>query len=188
MDVNRMAPRSVLNGYRTHLSHPGSWSRSSEKTSEHYNSTQFTLPRYRYLSRNRCHADANEPLQITVIPPQLKSVFLFLIAQYLCRELDYKDEEREILVRKLIVHSKNPDGQKRQKAIATLGVIGPKDSESIMKAIAHGLADKEVTNLPLMDPILPQHSWPLGRGNAAKNFYIDPPLLAQVWNALKLQL
>ena len=49
------------------------------------------------------------------------------------------------MVRKLIVHSKNPDGQKRQKAIATLGVIGPKDSESIMRAIAHGLADKEVT-------------------------------------------
>ena len=50
-------------------------------------------------------------------------------------------------MRKLIVHSKNPDGQKRQKAIAILGVIGPKDSESIMRAIAHGLADKEVTTL-----------------------------------------
>ena len=70
-----------------------------------------------------------------------------MIAQYPCRELDYTDEEREILVRKLIVHSKNPDGQKRQKAIVTLGFIRPKDSESIMRAIAHGLTDKEVTTL-----------------------------------------
>ena len=51
-------------------------------------------------------------------------------------------------MRKLIVHSKNPDEQKRQKAIVTLGVIGPKDSQSVMKAIAHGLGDKEVTTLP----------------------------------------
>ena len=91
----------------------------------------------------------NEPLEIPVIHPHTNkvTVFLFVIAQYPCRELDYTDEEREILMRKLIVHSKNPDGQNRHKAIATLDVIGPKDSESIMRAIAHGLADKEVTTL-----------------------------------------
>ena len=75
------------------------------------------------------------------------TVLLLMTAEYFCRELDYTDEERETLVRKLIVHSKNPDGQKRQKAIATLGVIGPKNSESILRAIAHGLGDKEVTTL-----------------------------------------
>ena len=80
-------------------------------------------------------------------------------------------------MRKLIVHSKNPDGQKRQKAIATMGVIGPKDSESIMRAIAHGLADKEVTTLPLMDPILKKF-WFVGRGTRPK--ILDPSLLAQV--------
>ena len=61
------------------------------------------------------------------------------------RELDYTGEERGQLIRKLLPHSKNPDAQKRQKSIATLGFIGYKNEESLIRGIVPGLVDKEVT-------------------------------------------
>ena len=49
MDGNGMAPRSVFNGYRTHLSRSRSWSRSSGNTSEHYYRPQRSCGKVMFL-------------------------------------------------------------------------------------------------------------------------------------------
>ena len=59
-------------------------------------------------------------------------------------ELGFSPEQRDRVIRKLLLHTKNVDAAKRERAILVLGYIGQTNHELLIKALLPGLIDKEV--------------------------------------------